>query len=555
MNRLLFLALILSIYSCDIIDPGQKIISQKLEYWDTLSAEDPASIIDSLNLVNTKKLSAANSNYLALLLTIAHVRTETYPVNTPDIERALVWFRKKQDFRNVCRALIFRSVILTGGKPDSNNHYKDLKEAEEIFNKRGIKDTLTEAYLNMYLSQLSLSEFTNRMVSLTTAQYKSDTYFEKSVYLFKKLGMSKEAQNVILSNLGIVPATYQYDKEFEKLKRVEAFDTVYPQVLMKFYEGYANYFISRKDYRQGLKYLNTGLSLLDTTKNIDNQGLILLLKISNVYRMNSQPDSAVYFAKLYNRHLIRAIPDSHMGYLALSTAFEAAGNYEKAYEAYKQYYRLSNHKRVTQIQDLRLQNELLSKDYNDKLYLADKQRWLYLLIAAIIVMSISGFYYVLLTKRRRDLLLVKEAEHIKKRLKEVEMALKREKFVSEVVKVPAAALPAFVETITKEAGRCRKISPETFENVNNHINALKQGGRDMIGDISKSELFEECFPKIATLKELSGYEKLILALFEAGFQTKEIANLIANTPSSVRSIKAKIKEKLPSLSHPGDRED
>ena len=116
--------------------------------------------------------------------------------------------------------------------------------------------------------------------------------------------------------------------------------------------------------------------------------------------------------------------------------------------------------------------------------------------------------------------------------------------LNEILKVTAGLMPQFIEDIGLEATRSKKISRDVYDSLNYSVDNLRTICKNKLSEIAKSEKFLSNYPELAYLTELSTYEKIILVLINYGFSSGEIAEMLTVTPGSIRSIKAKIKEKI-----------
>jgi DNA-binding NarL/FixJ family response regulator len=126
----------------------------------------------------------------------------------------------------------------------------------------------------------------------------------------------------------------------------------------------------------------------------------------------------------------------------------------------------------------------------------------------------------------------------------IDTDIKRAWLINEVQKVSTGLLPILLEEVSKEATRSRKVSKEVFDNLNNSVENIRNQSRNRITTIAKNETFGILNPNLDYLTELSDFEKIILVLIDFNYSVQEIAELLNTSPSSIRSIKTKIKEKI-----------
>lgn len=548
MNKLALIILLIVVGSCTYDNQKQQYLYGRLSQWDYQMADYYPQIVDSLSSLNTKDLSVRNRHYHTLLSAIAGTWSGITLTSDSALAKASSWYQSNRDFRNVCRAKIFNRSNL-------EEQYDRLKEVEEIFSSHRINDSLTEAYLYMYLSEAIFRSSAGVSLSRQTAAQKSESYRRMSVDIFMKIGRLREAQNLLINSYSTYPVYITQEKRLENLKEIELFDTIYPEVKSKMLIIYGNYFLS-KNPEQGFKYIKDYITFEGDEIFRSKAKLNAFVLLTTGYQKAGKLDSALHYAKIYNKALIELQSDAYEGYRHLSSVYESMGDTKNAYENYLIFHRMFSYRRNAQYQDALLQNRAMALDFEKSIKRLKRERTIGIYSALMVSGGLFAFAIFFAFKQRVGVAgNERVAGEYKAQLTELNELYKKGKFTNEVLKASAGLMPSFIDSMAKEAGRCRKISQETFDNILNNISSMRQSGREIISDVSKSEEFAEFFPVIASYKELSSYEKVVLALFEMGYSPKEISNLISTTPASVRSIKAKIKDKLPSLSMSGEGEN
>ncbi len=128
--------------------------------------------------------------------------------------------------------------------------------------------------------------------------------------------------------------------------------------------------------------------------------------------------------------------------------------------------------------------------------------------------------------------------------KVLENELKRTNLINKLRETSGEALPKLVVDVNKHANRSRKFSNELSDDLNETLTTLRSLSKDKLSEIARSESFISANPNIKYLSTLSDMEIVVLILFDLKFSPKEISELLNNTQSSVRAIKARIKEKI-----------
>ena len=122
--------------------------------------------------------------------------------------------------------------------------------------------------------------------------------------------------------------------------------------------------------------------------------------------------------------------------------------------------------------------------------------------------------------------------------------LKKTKFINLLHETLVGALPKLIDDVNKQANRSRKFSSELSDDLNDSINSVRSHTKSNLSVITHSKAFLIANPNVKHLFSLSDMEIIILVLFDLKFSSKEIADLLNTTQSSVRAIKARIKEKI-----------
>jgi hypothetical protein len=547
MKKLVLIILLFAVVSCKYDNHKQQYFFAKFAQWDSQLPDQYLQIADSLSLIKPDELSTKNRHYHTLLTSISGAFSGRIMSEDSALNIAKNWYQSRKDFRNACRALIFNSSNL-------DKQYERLKEAEDLFVRHKVNDPLTEAYLYMYLSESIIRPSSGVSLSRQTALQKSEVFKRLSVSIFKNIGRLRDAQNLLINSYSR-QMFISREKQLESLKEIESFDTIYPEVRSKLLINYANYYFSIND-TVGFKYLRDFLNYKDNNFFEQLSEKSILLRMSEEYRLIGKMDSSLHYATLYNNHLLELPSVEFNGYRNLSLVYEAMGDIKNAYKYLQLYQRSYNYKQSSQYQDVLLQKIATEKEHAKQVKQLQRERSAALYGSALVIVLLFATVGLSLFKNRRGSIgNARAEEEYKAQIAELNELYKRSKFTNEVLKASAGLMPVFIDSMAKEAARSRKISGETFDNILNNISSLRQSGRDIISDIAKSEEFAGFFPEIASYKELSSYERVVLALFEMGYSPKEISNLISTTPASVRSIKAKIKDKLPSLSMSGEGEN
>ena len=122
---------------------------------------------------------------------------------------------------------------------------------------------------------------------------------------------------------------------------------------------------------------------------------------------------------------------------------------------------------------------------------------------------------------------------------------RRDRLTQNLLKGQAEALPRFADKVNKLSGKSIKLSMDLYDEFQGAINAIKEKQHDNQAVIVNDEQFAEDYPRISRMKNLNAMEKLVAVLYQEGFETADIALFLGTTAASIRSVKSRIKAKMP----------
>jgi len=548
MHKLYYLAIIFILTcSCSKDNRAQLKHFEKLKLLDSLSFNNPLSVGDSLRSINFHEFSKSNRAYYTLLETIVNCRGGAIINNDSSIIESIEFYRSKSDFKNLFRSLVFSSHASYNKKyllTDSlTTQY--LNEAKLIFERQKINDPLTEAYLYKFIAANSIIDLIkNKSRGGFITSLSVEENIEKSVAIFHRLGLYREAQLALIFLSEMITSVYEYNKELEILDRVAAYPNIDPDIRQILNRRYIKYYNINDDYDKIIYYNHLILSDTAAGESLNRIKDDAFLDLSSIYSKLNQTDSAIFYAIKYKDARLKDARSAHLGYNHLSKIYESSGYFREALEYHSKSATLSlkvfRDHLSENLRQKREENEGLKKEI--KSY---KSRINLLAIFFLVALIITTFTLIYSIKqlRKTNFALTKEVEILKSEITLHEDNEKKMWVITEVLKTTAGAFPILIKDVLNEAGRCRKESKETYENLNNHVDNIKSTLRDIIPEIAKSKVFTSTFPDIASKDELSPYEKIIHALYMMGYDAKSIANIFSVSPSTIRSVKARVKEK------------
>jgi uncharacterized membrane-anchored protein YhcB (DUF1043 family) len=517
-----------------------------LKRWDSLMFMNPASVMDSLQNFKPEKLSESNFAYFTLLSTIGSCMNDIDITDDSTITKTVEWYRSKSDYFNLCRSLIFCSAANFNKQIFLNDSIKhiNLTEAEDLFARNKVKDPVTEAFLNKYLAKKSIHLFYSNRSDLLPSTLKAEEYIKRAETLFMKLGNKREMQLTNLYLSEIVIGVYEYDKELEILNKIAGFPDLEQDIRPLLNKKFAHLFQKKGEYDKSIHYLKSVIrdSLFGISSKIKKSDIVN--DIAVIYDIKNQPDSAIKYAILYKDLMLKDLQKSHIGYQFLSKIYEKNGDYTKALDLYKKY---SNY--TAKLYTIELKNRTLQNKSENNL-LINKIRQKESLSKSIIFALISSLVGLIVTilylksgQRKDNTKLDRELDELKKHIDSQEKSLKKMWITNEVLKTTAGKYPDLIRDVHREAAKCRREAKGTYDNLNTIIDDSRQISREMISEIAKNKSFAKNFPEIFNKVELSHYEKIIYALFSLGYDAKEIANFFSVSPSTIRAVKTRLKDK------------
>lgn len=505
-----------------------------------------ASVMDSLQNFNSEKLSESNFAYYTLLSTMGSCMNDIEIIDDSSITKTIEWYKSKSDSYNLCRALIFSYAANYNKQIYLNDSIKlnNLKEAEELFAQNKVNDSVTEAFLNKYLAKKSIHLFYSDKSGLFPSTLKAEEHIKRAETLFMKLGNKREMQLTNLYLSESVIGVYEYDKELEILNKIAGFPNLELDIKPLLNKKFAHLYKKKLEYNKSIHYLKSVLSdsLFGISSKIKKSEIVG--DIALIYDIKNQPDSAIKYAILYKDLMLKDLQRSHIGYQFLSKIYENSGDYFNALDFYKKYSNYTVKLYKTELKERTLHN---TSETNLLISEVRQRNFLTIILIIALVISLVGlivtFLYLKTNKKRENSKSDRELSELKKNIEIQEQSEKKLWITNEVLKTTAGKYPDLIRDVQREASKCRREAKSTYDNLNAIIDDSRQISREMISEIAKNKSFARFFPEIFNKSELSHYEKIIYALFSLGYDAKEIANFFSVSPSTIRAVKTRLKDK------------
>ncbi|MFA5848554.1 MAG: tetratricopeptide repeat protein [Bacteroidales bacterium] len=495
----------------------------------------PGVVLDSLRSLDTVGISVKNHAYYSLLTTIAKNKSGITERRDSVITTAASFFEKENDHYNLCRSLLYKGIIQYNLTRPAFKIYTSLKSAEEVYNKHKLDNPQIEAEIYRYLGKTLRN---NR-------KYKeSEPYFKKSIRINDSIENHSVAQFCRLDYFWSYQLQNKKREAYSCLLAVSLNDTAAPIIRYNFYNAFARYYADDRKYDLSNKYLRKMIRIkdLDELKKMDHSGIYFF--IASNFKQIHETDSAIFYGLMaispsYN--LFFNIPGSYNR--LLGDMYMRKGDYKSASEYYRDASRSSGNNTTvsTWVRDpeVDMAYEVSKKD--SKLDKARGQlKVLHAFIAFLTLLVLSAIVVIRFGRRayRRCM------EDKDKQSSAIEAELKRSRFINLIHETSVGALPKLVDDVNRHANRSRKFSSELSDDLNDSINNIRSFSKNNLSAIAQNESFLAANPNVKYLTSLSDLEIVILILVDLKFSTKEISDLLNNTPASVRAIKTRIKEKI-----------
>ena len=555
-NKAAFLfVLIIVLVGCN--SKRQQGYTTRLDLLDSLVEIQPAHVLDSLEELQSRKLSKFNSAYAHVLQTIAQDKTYTEFTSDSLMTAATATLKhyKNKAPREYAHSLMYLGLVRYRMGVTDSTAYQPLKEATELYKKHSSKTRIN--YLcNYYLGELhdknnntALSERYNQL-ALRNAKQLNDTLYLFTCYRSLFWNQMKKP-DYIKANLYL-----------DTLSRFDMKDTYYFIDLLNMQVVY---------YQKTLNYskaLDTEKRLLKV-KKANNQDISLsdLYNMSNSYKKLGLLDSALY----YSRSTVQSISDStyHLNYLYYKNLAEISAKLQKWSEsanAYRKTYELmdqTNEKNMdTRILEL---EKKYDKSEAEKKALLYRNRNILTTTVAVFLMILLVTLLIIWSQRHKQMQLKQllyeqktmALEKNNQLLKERQQRLQLEKDITDQQIMEQQFLLPLYEQITTRNTLMRKFlydlttntyinkMPFLHEKIKNEFKLFDE----TVHAKNLESLTDEDFSKVTRLtgKELqllNKIEKLLLSLLVMKVPHQQISVLLNTTPESLSSRKLKLKKKM-----------
>jgi len=536
MKKILVFLLAAFLVSCSAVkeNGSQKLINQRLTNLDKLIYTSPGDVLDSLNRIDNMILNAENKNYSKLIRKISYefLNGKSEPDTSILIQANL--FRAKEDTYNYTRALLFNGISMFNSNRNDSTAYILIRDAENLYNRNGIKDYNLGGTLNLYMG---------RIYRARGKREEAAKSIQKSIEMSIKAANKITLFNGRLEMFWIYFGQKQYSDALAQLIYFADETDLPPFLFYNMNHALYYYHTAKTDYTIAVEYLRKTMNVAQKAKLDVNYSQLHYLVAANFKRQGNL-DSTLHYSKLS----VAAIKDSisinsHFYYKYLADQYSERENYKEAWENYRKAYSIYikaftkfSQERVTEIErkyDIKSKEAIIKSLKNQRTIL------IFILILATILSLATVYILMRLLKRhhRKAVLAVKDKVHFKQ-------DNRRLWITSEICKTTSFVLPQLIDSVYKEALRCRRVSSETFDSLNSVIDQANLMTRSALASITSREEFMDMYSHLPNMERLTDYEKLIYILSEDGFTNQEIGDFLNTTQSSIRSLKGRIHKKI-----------
>ena len=543
-----FLTIIFSclLLSCSSFKGEQGKIYDKLQVWDKLLYEKPEEIVDSLATLSLQDLSKKNRAYYSLLLTIARNKADITEKDDSVISDAVDWYKKRKDYRNTCRSILYRGLVINRCNLRDSLLYYKLLDAEKIFYKKNVQDNDFKSQIYTLLGRIY---WTNKIsspdeISFDRTHKISEEYILKSIAINNKFSNKIETQNAKLE-LFQIKLTQKKEKEaLAILNSLGDPERLSPFIRYNLYRAYNSLYsqASLIDHKKAIFYLHKIIEIRKKNSKFEPMLSYFYRLAARSFSYINQVDSSLFYAKLALKTDEEANEKtSFANYKLLADIYASVGDYKSAYENSGKTF--TNYLRLSSLQDRKvLRKTKFELSVVKDILKREKSKNKILAISGFLI--VVCFSVIIIRSRKKSRQALKELAYCQNQIANLDDELKKTKFIKLLHETLVGALPRFIDDINKQASRSRKYSHELSDDLNSSINSIRSHAKSNFSAITHSKAFLIANQNVKYLISLSDMEIIILVLFDLKFNSKEIADLLNTTQSSVRAIKTRIKEKI-----------
>ncbi len=533
-HLLIVVSVLIFTFSCSPYDNEEIIFQNKLGIIDKCIYDKSQDALDSLNKINTSKLSKSNKAYYNLLYVIALNESSGTFDDDSLITFSLTWYEKKKDHYNYCRSVLYKGIVLFNNSKSDSIAYSYLKQSEELYNNYKFRDKLLKSRIYQYLGKI------HRVKN----NYKeAERYLLLSCNISAELKKNKDEQITRLELFWTYLAQKRYKDALINIIQFEESDISSPEIQYNLYNALSGYYSAKKEFNISIEYKKKMVRLMENKSLIIDKPK-LYYTLSSYYKRVGVQDSALHYSKLAVLSIVdSSSTENHFYYKYLADIYASKGDYVYAFENYRNAYNqyiFANYK-ITKSKVLEIERKYDTSRLEARLLTNKRYKKFFLVCSLLLFCFSTGAISILILKLRKY---KKHAFNTEMQNEILKQELKKCRFINELLQIPAELFTEFTDNINIQTLKYRKVSKELFDNLNKLIDTTKSKLKNKLSIISNSEILKQNNPSLNYIPELSDQERLIFVLIEYGYSTHDIANFLSTSSPRIRALKAKLKEKI-----------
>lgn len=536
-------SLLTFIFSCSSNNIEEIFFQNKLVIIDKCIYDKSYDVLDSLNAINTFKLSDNNKAYYNLLSAIAINESNGTFKNDSLITFSLTWYENKKDHYNYCRSLLYKGIALFNSNKSDSITYSYLKQSEELYNKYEYSDKILQSRIYQYLGKM------NRIKK----NYKeAEQYLFLSCNISTELNRNNDEQNTRLELFWTYLAQKRYKEALSNIIHFEESDMSSPEIQYTLYNALSGYYSAKNELNISIEYVKKMVKLMGNKSLIIDKPK-LYYTLSSYYKRIGVQDSAIYFSKLAVLSIVDSLStENSFYYKYLADIYASKGDYINAYNNYKNAYNsyIYSYSKLAKNRVLEIEKKYDTKRL-EILLLANRR---YKKVSVICCLSLFCFSALTIT------MLIIKLRSIKKQNYALSMQnvnfkqeCKKSRLINELLQISAELLIKYTDALNIQAYKHRKSSNTIFDDLNKLIDNIKSESKRKITIVANSEMILTDNPNLMSFPELSDLEKIVFVLKHYGYSSQNIAKILSTTPPRITAVNAKVKEKISKMTQAEQR--
>ncbi|PKP04838.1 MAG: hypothetical protein CVU11_02710 [Bacteroidetes bacterium HGW-Bacteroidetes-6] len=533
-HLLVVVSLLTFIFSCSSNNTEEIFFQNKLGIIDKCIYDKSYDVLDSLNSINTSKLSDNNKAYYNLLSAIAINESNGTFKNDSLITFSLTWYEKKKDHYNYCRSILYKGIALFNSNKSDSIAYSYLKQSEELYNKYEYSDKILQSSIYQYLGKM------NRIKK----NYKeAEQYLLLSCNISTELNRNNDEYNTRLELFWTYLAQKRYKEALSNIIHFEESDMSSPEIQYSLYNALSGYYSAKNELNISIEYVKKMVKLMGNKSLIIDKPK-LYYTLSSYYKRIEVQDSAIYYSKLAVLSIVDSLStENSFYYKYLADIYASKGDYINAYNNYKNAYNsyIYTYSKITKNRVLEIEKKYDTKRLEISL-LANRHDKNFFMICCLSLFCFSALMISMLIIKLR--IIKKQNSALSMQNVNFKQECKKSRLINELLQISAELLIMYTDALNIQAYKHRKSSNTIFDDLNKLIDNIKSETRRKITIVANSEMILTDNPNLMSLPELSDLEKIVFVLKHYGYSSHDIAKILSTTSPRITAVNAKVKEKI-----------